>query len=226
MSDHDLPAPRPRVSPFVLPLGGRRRNAYGKIPMDPGLLPMNLLRAHLYPGNEAAIAEGIEELRQNINRGAAIPQLPQRMAWQHNKLDPSSPDGRRDPRASAISVARAIAETGRLTSVSHEITVSPRDATDAAMRAQVQQQLFARHVTPGDTVPTDPARQTAQTTMPTDGQLLSAYGAAQGMVVQNAVDRRQTFVGRAMAEVNAQTRKVLGMLRSQEVDAVDERYGR
>lgn len=209
-----IPAPKPRVSPFVLPLGMRRRNAYGTAPIQPDLLPFNLLRSHLYPGNEEAVAEGIREFRENINRGEPTPQLPQRMAFQWHKPSSDGAGPGRDPRASAASLAAAIATQGRVATFVNEITMTPRDERDAMLRAQVQQQLFPSHVEPGDYEPTDPARQTAQTTMPTTAEMLEAYGMAQEIVAENGVERRQTFIGRAMSEVSAQSRKVLGMLRS------------
>lgn len=219
----ELPAPRPRVSPFVLPLGMRRRNAYGRLPMDPGLLPMNLLRAHLYPGNEQAVQEGVAELRANIAAGSAVAQLPQRMAFQWHKPVNENGDGPgRDPRASAASVAAAVAAQGRIATFVHEQVVTPQDPREAEMRAYVQQQLFAQHVTGGDTVPTDPARQTAQTWRPTDSAILDAYGDAATVVAENRASRRGGYIGKALSEIAAQSSKVLGMVRARAVARANE----
>lgn len=207
----NIPAPKPRVSPFALPLGMRRRNAYGVLPIDPQLLPMNLLRAHLYPGNPEAVAEGIEEFHENIERGGAVPMLPQRMAFQWHKRGVDGYPA--DPRSSAASVAAAVAATGRVASFVNEVTVTPREPHEAAMRAAVQRNLFARHVSREDAEPEDAARGAAQTRMASDAELLDSYGAASAQVAQTAVGRRQTFIGRAMNEIAFQSGKVLGMLK-------------
>lgn len=209
------PFPPPSGAPF----GMVRRNSFGRNAIQSGLLPMNLLRSHLYPGNKALVQEGLEDFAANIERGEPIPHLPQAMAftWNHMQTDgtPTDPGGGRKPvAASAASLAAAVAYAGQFARMTAETVVLPENEDEAkAMVATL------RILSPAEVVPqvTQPAREVNGTgvvgAFPTQQSMLDAYGNAVAQVERNAVERRGTYLARAMKEIGATAQKTLSFLR-------------
>lgn len=221
-SDRVIPRRRPPFPPPAgAPYGVVRRNAFGRTPIQPGLLPMNLMRSHLYPGQGDEVAEGLREFDQALARGELPPQLPQRLSFQWNTpkngdstvTDPGG--GPSKPTASAASLAAAVAWAGGVGKLRHEVTFVPTHPADIeeaeAIRASLQLLSDAKPMLePG--VSRGANKLGLDDAMPTDEEMLAAYDQAQGIVRGQAVDRRATFITRAMRELAYQGKKVLSPL--------------
>lgn len=225
MSDGIVPKQRPTfVPPAGSPFGMVRRNAFGRAPIQPGLLPMNLLRSHLYPGQGDEVAQGIAEFNANLERGAPIPHLPQNMAFQWNKrqfdggtaVDPSG--GPRGTAASAASLAAAVAWSGSIAKMQNELVVTPRDEREAQAAAEVIRVFSAARPELGPpALAKEVNGEGVGAAFPEQQQLLAAYGQASAQVVGQRVEdgqNRAGFLARAMHEINAQSQKTMGFLRN------------
>lgn len=225
MSEGIVPKRQPTfVPPAGSPFGMVRRNAFGRAPIQPGLLPMNLLRSHLYPGQQDEVAAGIAEFNENLERGRPIPHLPQNMAfqWQHRQFDGGTPTdpggGRRATTASAASLAAAVAWSGGVAKMSNELVVTPQDEREAQAAAEVLRIFAASRPQLGPPALAKESNGTGVAgAFPRDRELLDAYGNAMPEVVRQSIgadgSTRAGFLARAMHEIAAQSQKTLGFLR-------------
>lgn len=203
--------PTRKVSPFVLPFGGgRRQNAWGRSPVAPGMVPINALRTHNVMLDPASAGEGMEEFRENMERGAPTPVLPQRMAMLWNKRQD---DGSfRGPGASAAEVAAAVAATGQIYDFVAERTLVPQNVEEAeAMRAAMEA-LFE----PGLEVDPQPITREVPggaELEPVTAELLNAYEERVQAVLDQGLATRGVGMAKALVEVSLQQRKTLNILR-------------
>lgn len=182
---------------------------------------MNLMRSHLFPGQPGAVAEGIDEFNQNLETGEPVPRLPQRMAFQWNTpkngdstvMDPGGGPSR--PTASAASLAAAVAWSGGVGKFTHEATFIPTHPADVEEAEAIRQSLLLLseakpELNPG--VSRGANGLGLDDAFPSDEELLAAYDQAQGIVRGQGVQRRSSFISRAMQELAAQGKRVLSPL--------------
>ncbi len=202
--------PTRKVSPFVLPFGGgRRQSAWGRSPVAPGMVPINALRTHNVTLDPESAGEGMEELRENMARGESTPVLPQRMAMLWNKRQD---DGSfRGATASAAEVAAAVAATGQVYSFVAERTLTPQYPEEAEAMQAVLEQLFE----PGLEIEPEPITRSVPggaQLEPVNAELLNAYGERVQAVMGQGLATRGVGMAKALVEVSLQQRKMFKVL--------------
>lgn len=203
--------PTRKVSPFVLPFGGgRRQSAWGRSPVAPGMVPINALRTHNVMLDPTSAGAGMEEFRENMEQGSAVAALPQRMAMLWNKRQD---DGSfRGPGASAAEVAAAVAATGQVYGFIAERTLTPQNTAEAEAMHAALTMLFE----PGLEVDEQPITREVPggaELEPVAAELLSAYEERVQAVLDQGLATRGVGMAKALVEVSLQQRKTLGILR-------------
>ncbi len=202
--------PTRKISPFVLPFGGgRRASAWGRSPVAPGMVPINALRTHQYPLDPNVAAEGIEEFRENMERGEPTPVLPQRMAFLWNKRQDNGTF--RGATASAAEVAAAVAATGQIYGFVAERTLTPQNPEELEAARNALELLFE----PGLEVDPQPITREVPggaELEPVNADLLDAYEERVREVMGQGLATRGVGMAKALVEVSLQQRKLYRVL--------------